>query len=778
MVSFRTLLFRPAFVPPLVVGVLLCPLFAGIEPIGGDPDLMYRPIKRELVRSLREGTLPFWSDRFGLGVPLAAESHVAAFYPPNWVLYGLLDVPAAYRLSLWLHYVALAATTYACARVLGQSRPASSLVAIGFSLCGFQAIHAAHEPFYTLMPYLPLCLLLAERFLDSGRLVWAGCLALAWGVQLTAGHFQIQMWTAGLVLAVGAWRVVRGSAPGRRWLVLPASLLLGAGVAGVQLKLTWELTRTSNFSRPAHLLATYPFPLSHWAQWALPSLYLGGWPADDDPYWPTLGTTSEEASAYVGVIGLMLACVGLFKVPRSSSLAAWCWISALAFVLATMPTWWPPGYHLLMAIPVLGWFRAPARYTLLTSLGLLLLAGRGLDQAADARALRRGLFLATLIGVAGVAWWLAGAEDPLYRRGLGPATFPFRIAWAVLGWCLGLLVLLAWRRGRPWRWSPVVLLTAELAGMFYLGPAPWGPPIDAVSGSPVLRRLVEEPGVGLVAGPTQNLPVLAGLAPAYPILGITPPPPNYLLESSLLPPGKLDAEQRRWQRRFGVTHGIWSSIDDVSGTEVVAEFDDPVLRRVLRRDQRLQRQARWRVVRYRDPLPPAWIALRGHEIWAPETVYTTLTMEDLHEDAYFLHHDGAPPTEASARLTHADFEDEKHLPRHVDIDLGPTATRAEVRSWDGREAVVEHDGVCYLILRRTYYPGWTYRIDGGPEQPVLKVNGGLQCVPLVGRGPSRVTVRYRPVGLRRAVLVSALSASTALLIALGSLVVARRRPRP
>ena len=58
-------------------------------------------------------------------------------------------------------------------------------------------------------------------------------------------------------------------------------------------------------------------------------------------------------------------------------------------------------------------------------------------------------------------------------------------------------------------------------------------------------------------------------------------------------------------------------------------------------------------------------------------------------------------------------------------------------------------GPCYLILRRTYYPGWFYRLDDGPEQPVLKVNGGLQGAALTGTGLSQVTFQYRPTGLRQ-----------------------------
>ena len=108
----------PGLFAALAVGSLLGGLLIGYEPVGGDPDRMYRPLKAELARALREGRLPFWSDRFGIGVPLVAESHVAAFYPPNLAFYRFCDVSVAYRVLMWLHGVALAATTYAYARRL------------------------------------------------------------------------------------------------------------------------------------------------------------------------------------------------------------------------------------------------------------------------------------------------------------------------------------------------------------------------------------------------------------------------------------------------------------------------------------------------------------------------------------------------------------------------------------------------------------------------------------------------------------------------------------
>ena len=107
-----------------IVALVPAPVLIGFAPLGGDPELMYQPIKSELGRALAAGRLPFWSDRFGLGVPLIAESHAAAFYPLNWVLYRLLEVGTAYRLTLWLHFVATAAASFAYARTWGSGRPA------------------------------------------------------------------------------------------------------------------------------------------------------------------------------------------------------------------------------------------------------------------------------------------------------------------------------------------------------------------------------------------------------------------------------------------------------------------------------------------------------------------------------------------------------------------------------------------------------------------------------------------------------------------------------
>ena len=113
----------------------------------------------------------------------------------------------------------------------------------------------------------------------SGNLLWISGLALAWGTQLTLGHFQIQMWTAGLVI-LSSLLHIRMAGKGKyrmiwRTAFLCGGLFWGLLIAWVQLRLTWELTKVAGFERPPEALAIYSFPPANWAQFALPEVFLG-----------------------------------------------------------------------------------------------------------------------------------------------------------------------------------------------------------------------------------------------------------------------------------------------------------------------------------------------------------------------------------------------------------------------------------------------------------------------------------------------------------------------
>jgi hypothetical protein len=728
-----------------IVGITLSPVLVGFAPLAGDPELMYQPIKAELARSLAEGRLPFWSDRFGVGIPLIAESHVAAFYPPNWLLYRLWTIPTAYQLSFWLHALALAALTYRYAYTLGIGQAGSALTAISFSLCGFQAVHAVHEPFYHAVPYLPLCLLLTDRYATTGRWVWLAGLALAWGVQLTLGHFQIQMWTGGLVLFAGCWRILasgEASCQRRRILGLVAALMWGAAIAYVQLQLTWELTVVSGFDRRPKFLANYLMPPSHLAQFVLPEVYLGRPRGLGAAYWSQQGTTGGEACSYVGTMAFVLALVGAVAAPRQRSFAVWWLIIPLSLALATMPKWLPDAFLLILQVPGIGWFRAPARYTLLTCLGLALFAGRGFDRAISRYRFWQGVLLAFVLSGLAWVWSLHWAAIPQVQAAFGSDTILLRLAIAGFAWVLALAVIIGWRLNRVSSWILLGIASLQLGTLVYVGPVEWHWAVHLPEASPVLAKLKGVHSSGLIGGRLLNLPVYAGQAVAYPNLGITPPPPNYLLESTTIAPRRNDAVQRRWQRRLGVTHSIWESTDDVEGTDVLVEIPDRALDLIMMGvpSSRSSGPSPWKLVANPTPFPSAWVARYVHaaEDWG--RLYTELSVVDAPEHAWFLRDDCPPPF----------------------TDGG--AQQAQVESWDGQTAVVSRDASCILILRRTYYPGWTFQVDGGLERPVLRVDGGLQGIPLNGPGRSHIVVRYQPTGLARATAVSLTATASALIV--------------
>jgi hypothetical protein len=731
----------------LAVGALLGGLLVGFEPVGGDPDRMYRPLKAELARALREGRLPFWSDRLGVGVPLVAESHVAAFYPANLVLYRLFGVSAAYRGSMWLHYLALVAATYAYARRLGLTAWGSCLTAVSFALCGFQMIHATHEPFYLLLPYLPLALLLTEAYVASGRPVWLATLALAMGAQWTLGHFQIQMWTNGLVLLTGLWRVIADRRPWRRGAGLAAALAWGGAVAAVQLALSWDLARSvGHMGRSLQDMAFFSFPPAHWIEPALPWFFRGLRHGPEDPYFMGLHTTGFEAVFYVGTVPLVLAFVGALD--RGRGRATWVWrlIIPLSLALATMPAWWLGGYAAVLQLPGLGYFRAPARYTLLASLGLALLAGQGLDREVSGRRFKAGVALAVAFGLAafGYGFVLAGRREFGSEPGLGG--LPFGVASSLLSWAVALIALAAWRAGRAGAWLPALVTAVELGALYFLGPTQWGWAVTLPDRSPVLSAIKADPNVGRVGGVIDSLPVSAGMSTGTPYLGMTLSPINQLLRSTQERSVPHDAAVSLWQRRLGVTHSVW----DEPIAVVPGETEDPP-----RRDPALDllgyrpvgRPARrlWRVVHHPDPFPEARVALRARVAPDRRTMIGILSTYEGRDEAWF-YPDDLPPRGAS-----------------------PPARSARVVAWDGRAGVVEHDGACLLVLTRAYDRGWRARVGDGPEAPVLRVDGGLQAIRIEGAGRTRVSVRFEPPALLASAAVSAVAASAALAIVVVSL---------
>lgn len=721
-----------------LVGGVLGGLLVGVEPVGGDPDRMYRPIKAELARALAEHRPPYWTDRLGLGVPLVAESHAAAFYPPNHLVYSVFSVSAGYRLSMFSHYLLMAGATFGYARRLGLSPSGAGLAAVGFCLCGFQAIHSSHEPFYHALAYLPLCLLLAEWVMAEGRFLAIVLLAMVFAAQLSVGHFQIQSWTAELVVLTGLWRTVGAPRRALRLLGLVAGLAWGAAIAAPQLGPSWELARFVGFdARSFSELAFYDFPLAHWSEPIIPTLFRGIPGGPEAPYWYSQGATGYESCLYVGTIPLILAVIGLC-VSGGRGLGLWGLVASAAFALAVMPSVSPRAYEWVVALPGMGLFRAPGRFMALTSLGLCLFAGRGLERPERIGRAWLGVALSWLI-LAVAAWWaVSWALRVDHVAALGGARLWMSLGLAGLTWIAASILVAAWLKGRIGPGVLMVATAAELGALYYTSTTDWGWSIDVPGQSPILSRLADEADAGRVVGPLRNLPLRFGAAPLYPYTGFTPPPPHSLFEPLTQRSMAITPAGGNLLRRFGVTHGVWDGPVDDESVETLLLRPDPVLDRLVSRPAGSPPHPTWRLVRYQNPMPQVRAATKMRIAADLASLIGGLT-RDLNPSVVWYEAKGRPPA-----------------------DREPRASSARVVGWDGRTAVVEHDGPCDLVVHRTYYPGWLVSIDGGPERPVSRAELGVQAVHLEGRGTTRARFAYRPTNLRLTLWLGGMGLASAL----------------
>jgi hypothetical protein len=416
-----------------------------------------------------------------------------------------------------------------------------------------------------------------------------------------------------------------------------------------------------------------------------------------------------------------------------------------------MEHWFPEGFRLLLKLPILGHFRAPGRYTLLTSLGLCLLAGRGFDRLLDARRFWTGYGIAIVLGLVSIGWGFVWSQWPEVRNAMGEGSAEGFLLVGEVTWIVSLVVVGLWRTGKLSPWVPFLLTVCELAYLYHHGTTPWGKAVRFPEESPVFARLRSETDVGLIAGDLQDLPARVGMAAAYPNLGIIAPPPNYLLEMSRSPTG--DPAINRRSRRFGVTHGVFEGNVPSRVCEILYVGPDPALDAMLPSKPETKFPRVWRVERYLDVFPEVRCArkVRLQEDWS--RMYPAISTSDDPDVVEFLERD-LPPDPP-----------------------GPRATSARTLRWDGRGGEFEHDGTFDLVIRRTYVPGWVASINDGPSVPVVPVEGGLQSIRVPGAGKSRIRLSYEPIWLKRGAVISLTAVSAALMVVGFSVVGSLKRPR-
>ncbi|NWG17856.1 MAG: hypothetical protein HXY41_14605, partial [Chloroflexi bacterium] len=350
----------------------------------GLPALQFVPWRQLAFDTLRDGYLPLWNAYSGAGAPLFANYQSALLYPFNWPGFVL---PLAWQMSVTavLHLFIAGWGMWAFTGRLGVPALGRGLSALAFGLSAYLTARLGTYPIISAAAWLPWLLWALLGVLIRGRRRDLAWLALFSGLQLLAGHAQTAWYSLLLVGAFAAWiTFTRRPANWRRLALAAGSLLLGAGIAGLQLLATGELLLQSQRSGGVG----YDFAMNFSYDWKRTLNFLSpnvfGSPGDGT--YITDGAFFEDA-VYIGLIPLVSALAAALawvwrRLRRLERLAYfdtapfWLLVVIVGFALALGKN--APIFPFLYEyIPTFDLFQAPVRWHIWTVFGLSALAGMG-----------------------------------------------------------------------------------------------------------------------------------------------------------------------------------------------------------------------------------------------------------------------------------------------------------------------------------------------------------------------------------------------------------------
>lgn len=266
----------------------------------------WRSLAMDIFKS---GQWPLWNPYSLAGYPLAANWQAAPFYPLN-ILMILLGNVRGFSLMVALQPLMAMVFMGLYLRQIGLSKIAGYIGAISFAFGGFMMTYLEYSTTGQILALIPLGLYLTEKYYREKKMRYPLLLTLVGFLILTGGFFQPAFYA---LLIVGAYILTAGYFSTKKLIskeviILGLGLLLGAGLAGLQLLPTAELLQVS--------IRNLDHNISEYHNGLLPVKHLITLLAPD--YFGNPGTNNyfgfmqyQETSGYFGVITLVLALAGL-----------------------------------------------------------------------------------------------------------------------------------------------------------------------------------------------------------------------------------------------------------------------------------------------------------------------------------------------------------------------------------------------------------------------------------------------------------------------------------
>jgi hypothetical protein len=384
----------------IVLSLLFAPSFFGLFYQGVDLVRVDAGLLCAIRERLQAGELPWLSPLLENGGPLFARPDAQLLYPPRWLSAAL---PGDWGLTFQLafHLAVAAAATAWLLRTFGARPFSAACGGIAFALCGTCLDLARHGQYLVAAPWLPLSWAAARRSLGSrasrGHLA---ALVAALALILLGGEPQ----TFAIAVVILTLESVRALLKRRRAAVR-AAILIAVGVASsvaiawAQWGPTWgelALTRREGLLPPFEVFF-WSFSAPNWLGTILPGAPSQLVQPGINLFQVMTGPRNYpwNLSPYFGLLLLAAAVSALWL--RRSWTAAVVFLGGLAFSLGDRTPILP---NLVKVLSVMGRFRFPAKYLVVTSLAAVVLAVIAFDVAVRSSKVRR--FLLGLAGLVAV----------------------------------------------------------------------------------------------------------------------------------------------------------------------------------------------------------------------------------------------------------------------------------------------------------------------------------------------------------------------------------------
>jgi len=358
--------------------MLLAPLFRGLAFISGDLLGVDLPSRKFYADCLHHHESFLWCPFLYGGFYLHGEGQTGMMHPFHLLLYSVLPLTTAFDIEILSAYVFMFAGGYRLFKSWKLCTPAALFGTFLFTFGGTNLILLRHINAVAVVAHLPWLLLAIGRVFESEkprtRALWLSAIAMLTGSQVLLGHPQ-SVYFCALIEGGYALYLMAVKTRWRRLLETMGALAAGLLIGGAQLLPTMAAVNDSVRAIPTiDFLSEMSLQPQELLQWINPFVWKGG-----------------RYDQFRGAYNLIIYCGG------TVTLLLFVWILAqkeldgprrkltrfLGVVGFTGLFLALGKYNLLFPLyarlPIIGLFRAPARYTVLIDFAVAAGAALALD---------------------------------------------------------------------------------------------------------------------------------------------------------------------------------------------------------------------------------------------------------------------------------------------------------------------------------------------------------------------------------------------------------------